>query len=91
MPKIKKLGDKATRRDYEEALEESIFNMLKSNLQEDGGKILSEIQSDMQEVADILLMPFGSSEELGKLSQSSDQAAKIVDELTKFTNEITGK
>lgn len=90
LPKIKKLGDKATKEDYEEAIKESLFNTLKSNLQDDGDRIISEIQEDMREVADIIVAPFEDDASIKDFADSSPKAKDIAEKILKFKKEITG-
>jgi hypothetical protein len=83
LPGIKKLGEKVTAKDYEREMEDYLFNTLKSNLQEDGGKIFRETQKDMAEVSSILLAPYESIEEMTKeLSDSSSEAERIVSKIS---------
>lgn len=89
LPSIKALGDKATEKDYLAALEESLFHKLKENLQEDGMKILREIQADNQELASLLLMPFDSVASLEELAASAPNARPIVDKIKNTVNKIT--
>jgi hypothetical protein len=64
-------------------MEDYLFNTLKSNLQEDGGKIFRETQKDMAEVSSILLAPYESIEEMTKeLSDSSSEAERIVSKIS---------
>lgn len=91
LPSIKKLGEKATQEDYESAAEEYLFNTLKTNLQEDGEKIIADIGAEMQEVSQILLMPFKSVQEMSGLRSSSPEAEKIVSKIESMVNLIQGK
>lgn len=91
LPSIKKLGDKATQKDYEEAVEEYLFNNLKKNLEVDGEKIVSDIGNDMREVAEILLAPFKSIDEMSELKKASPEAEKIVSKIESMVNLILGK
>ena len=91
LPKIKKLGDKATEADFEEAMEEHLFNTLKSNLQEDGNKIIQDIQGEMQEMVGILLAPYESIEEMSELKDSSPEAEAIVEKIEGMVRTISGQ
>lgn len=91
LPKIKKLGDKATEEDYASAMEDHLFNTLKTNLQEDGAKILTDIKKDMGEMADILLAPYKSIEDMSDLKSASPEAEKIVSEISEMVRLITGQ
>ena len=88
-PKIRSLGDKATEQDYIDALEESLFHKLKKNLQEDGMKIFQEIQSENQELANLLLSPFDSVASLEKLASNAPNAGPIVEKIKNIVNKIT--
>ena len=91
LPKIKKLGDKATEEDFEEAMEEYLFNTLKSNLQVDGGKIISDIQGDMQEIVEILLKPWASVDEMSEIKDASPEAEEMVKKIEGMVRIIQGK
>ena len=91
LPKIKKLGDKATEEDFEEAMEEYLFNTLKSNLQVDGGKIISDIQGDMQEIVEILLKPWTSVDEMSEIKDASPEAEEMVKKIEGMVRIIQGK
>ena len=91
LPSIKKLGDKATQQDYQDAVEDYLFNNLKKNLQEDGEKIISDIRADMQEVSQILMLPFKSAQEMSELKKVSPEAEKVVSKIESMVNLIQGK
>jgi len=90
MPKIKKLGDKATKEDFTDATKESLFNTLKDNLQEDGEKIITEIQTEMREVAGIILAPYKDVSELAELKEIGGEAAAIAQKIESAVKAITG-
>ena len=90
MPKIKKLGDRATNKDYVEALEESLFVSLKSNLQTDGDKILNDINKEVSEISGIILGPFESIEELKDFKAVSPEAGEIASKMESAYKKITG-
>tara|TARA_B100001057_G_C22841635_1_gene947316 strand:+ start:766 stop:1953 length:1188 start_codon:yes stop_codon:yes gene_type:complete len=89
IPSIKALGDKATEKDYIAALEDSLFHKLKKNLQEDGMRILKEIQADNQELAQFILSPFDSIQSLEELANSAPNARAIVEKIKNTVNKIT--
>ena len=91
LPKLKKLGDKATEADFEESLEDHLFNSLKKNLQNEGDQILQEIQEDMQEMSSILLAPFKSTEKMKELKEASPEAEDIVNKITEMVKLISGQ
>lgn len=92
LPAIKKLGDKATEADYVSEMEKYLFNTLKSNLQEDGSKIIQEIQNDTAEVIEILLSPYSSVEEMdSELSGASSEASSIVEKISSLVKTLQFK
>jgi len=90
MPSIKKLGDKATDKDYIEALEESLFVSLKANLQTDGDRILKDIKSDISEMLEVIIGPFESLEDLKELKNAGGEAAAIAAKMENSYKKITG-
>ena len=92
LPKLKKLGDKATEKDYVTEMENYLFNTLKSNLQEDAIKIMREIQKDTSEVIDIVLSPYESIEQMrNELSGLSSESDSIVEKVSKLVKTLQFK
>ncbi len=90
MPQIKKLGEKATDEDYINALEESLFVTLKSNLQVDGDRILNDIKSDISEMLEVVIGPFKTLEELKELRDMGPEGAAIASKMENTYKLITG-
>lgn len=89
IPRIKKLGDKATKEDFIDALQDALFNNLKKALQEDANRILEEIEEDIDELAEFLLTPFESTESLGELKNLNKDGYEIAGKIENIVNKIT--
>ncbi len=91
LPEIKKLGDKATEKDFLSALEKSLFHKLKSNIQKDGIRILQEIEEDNEGLIKILLSPFKSLEQAESLSTSSPAGKEIFQKIKNTVDKLNFK